>query len=132
MILNNKIWQQTVAAAIVAVAGKAAWVRAIERGAKEIERASYWSFDGVTLVIKSTTSGKLYKITAEHTCEAIANGHKACKHRAAHRLMQRYLEALKVSAVEVETKRASMLDEARKAVLVRRTVKGEKYGTIDV
>jgi hypothetical protein len=32
----------------------------------------------------------------------------------------------------VETCRASMLDETDKAVLVKRTVKGEKYGTIDV
>ena len=87
MILNSQIWQQTIAAAILAVAGKAEWIRAIQRGAKEIESSRYWSVDGVTLTIKSTTSGKLYRITAEHTCEATASGFKACKHKAAHRLM---------------------------------------------
>ena len=106
MILNNQIWQQTVAAAILAVSGQAAWVRAIERAKHGIEKSAYWSFDGVTLTIKSTTSGKLYKITAEHTCEATANGHTACKHRAAHRLMVRYLERLGAAQAASETKRA--------------------------
>ena len=106
MILNSQIWKQTVATAILAATDQAAWIRAIERAVKEIEKSSYWSFDGVTLTIKSTTSGKLYKITAEHTCEATQNGFKACKHKAAHRLMVRYLERLGAAQAASETKRA--------------------------
>lgn len=132
MILNSQIWKQTVAAAILAVSGQAAWVRAIERGAKEIERASYWSFADGVLKLKSTTSGTLYVIDEQHTCEAQANGHKACKHKAAHRLMVRYLERLKAFEAQSQTAKPSMLAEANKAVLAPRTIKGEKYGGIDV
>ncbi len=147
MILNNQIWKATVAAALAVVTGNAAWVRAIERGAKEIERAAYWSFADGVLTIKSTTSGKLYRIDDQHACEATANSHKACKHRAAHRLLTRYAERLGVATAEGETKRVqncsskrghevvetqSMLIEASKAVLVKRAIEGETYGRIAV
>ena len=134
MILNSQIWKQTVAAAILAATGQAAWIRAIERAVKEIEKSAYWSFDGVTLTIKSTTSGKLYKITAEHTCEATANGFKACKHKAALRLMLRYSERLALSekARQVEQRKPSMLAASAIAPLQPPTLRGEVYNGMDV
>ncbi|MGH9836928.1 MAG: hypothetical protein ACRD9Y_28210, partial [Blastocatellia bacterium] len=98
MILNTRIWNETVNAAKAAASTSPAWLRAIERAVIEIERSRYWSFDGDVLAIISTTSKKTYKIGADHTCEACANGHTACKHRAARRLMVRYTERLQTAA----------------------------------
>jgi hypothetical protein len=91
MILNTQIFNQVVAAAKAKAANSPAWLRAINRAVIEIQRARYWAFDGETLAIESTTSRKLYRVDAAHTCEA-RNG--VCKHRAARRLLQRYTEAL--------------------------------------
>jgi hypothetical protein len=98
MILNTQIWQETINAAKQAASTSPAWLRAIDRAVVEIERSRYWSFDGSTLVIISTTSKKTYKIGADHTCEACSNGHRECKHRAARRLMVRYTERLQNAA----------------------------------
>jgi hypothetical protein len=98
MILNTRIWNETVNAAKAAASHSPAWLRAIERAVVEIERSRYWSFDGSTLVIISATSKKTYKTDENHTCEACANGHTACKHRAAKRLMERYTERLTKAA----------------------------------
>jgi hypothetical protein len=146
MILNSSIWQQTISEAKAKSADKPAILRAIDRAVKEIEHSAYWSFDGQTLRLKSTTSAKLYVVDDGHTCEAQS---KTCKHHIARRLMLRYTQALGVAAAEVETKRvqnwstgrghevvetrkASMLTAAGKAVLVKRTVRGEMYNGIDV
>jgi hypothetical protein len=98
MILNTKVWAETINAAKAAASTSPAWLRAIERAVIEIEKSKYWSFDGSTLVIISTTSKKTYRINENHTCEACANGHAACKHRAARRLMVRYTERLQTAA----------------------------------
>ncbi len=102
IILNSKIWAATVSGAKAKAANSPEWLRAIERADREIQRSKYWAFDAQTGVLKlmSTTSGKLYTITADHTCEATANGRKACKHKAAHRLMLRYVEKLGVASAE--------------------------------
>jgi hypothetical protein len=89
-------------------------------------------------------------VDESHTCEAQS---KTCKHHIARRLLARYTCNLGVAAVEVETKRVinwsaerghevvetkhatvkpSVADEARKAALVRRTVRGEMCNGIDV
>ncbi len=110
MLLNSQIWQETINAAKAAASTSPAWLRAIERAVIEIERSRYWSFDGSTLVIISTTSKKTYRIDEHHTCEACANGHSACKHRAARRLMIRYRERLQTATpawVKVMTDRAA-------------------------
>jgi hypothetical protein len=91
MLLNSKIWQETVNAAKAAASTSPAWLRAIDRAVIEIERSRYWSFDGDTLTIISTTSKKTYRIGADHTCEARGG---ICKHRGARRLIQRYTERL--------------------------------------
>lgn len=102
MILNSSIWQQTINEAKAKSAGKPAILRAIDRAVTEIERSAYWSFDGQTLRIQSTTSRKLYVVNDGHTCEAQS---KTCKHHIARRLMLCYPQRLGVAAAEAETKR---------------------------
>jgi cobalamin biosynthesis Mg chelatase CobN len=121
MILNSQIWQATISEAKTLSANNPAILRAIARAMVEIERSAYWSFDGQTLRIKSTTSRKLYVVDEGHTCETQS---KTCKHHIARRVLARCTCNLGAAAVEVETKRASMLIEAGKAVMVRRTVRG--------
>lgn len=91
MILNTAIFTATVAEAKAKAANYPAWIRAIDRAVVEIERARYWSFADGVLTLISTTSGKRYVIDDAHECEAKG---KACKHRAARRLMLRYTERL--------------------------------------
>jgi hypothetical protein len=146
MLLNQTIWKQTVSDAKTKSAGNAALLRAIDRAVNEIERSIYWAFADGVLKIKSTTSRKLYVVDDGHTCEAQS---KTCKHHIARRLMLRYTQTLSISVAKVETKhvqnwqrgkgveivetkRASMLDEARKATLVKRTVRGEMCNGVDV
>jgi hypothetical protein len=158
MILNSQIWQATIETAKTKSANNAYILRAIDRAVTEIERAAYWSFSDGVLTIKSTTSGKLYKVGDEHKCEAHQK-YAVCKHQVARRLMQRYLEALQVAAVEAETKRAenveheritvsdaqgvkaihgeirrapSMLDEASRATMGARPLRGEMHNGMDV
>jgi hypothetical protein len=59
MIRNSQIWQTTINEAKTLSANNATILRAIGRAVVEIERSAYWSFDGQTLRIKSTTSRKL-------------------------------------------------------------------------
>jgi hypothetical protein len=103
MILNSQIWQQTISDAKAKSAHNPAILRAIDRAVKEIEKSSYWSFDGQTLRLQSTTSRKLYVVDDAHTCEAQS---KTCKHHIARRLMLRYTQRLAVAAAKVETKKA--------------------------
>ncbi|HKQ76711.1 MAG TPA: hypothetical protein VJ810_23655 [Blastocatellia bacterium] len=115
MILNTQIWQQTVSAAKVAASNNPQWLRAIERADLEIRRSRYWAFDGSTLTIQSTTSKKLYRVDGNHTCDAIANGHKACRHRAARQLMIRYTERLNAAPLpakaDAKIERATLITE---------------------
>src|SRR5690242_4599188 len=91
MILNTAIFTATIAAAKTAAANRPEVLRALDRAVIEITRSAYWSFDGQTLAIQSTTSRKLYKVDAAHTCEARS---KVCKHHIARLLMVQYSERL--------------------------------------
>lgn len=106
MLLNTKIFNATVETARIKSANNPAMLRAIDRAVREISRSKYWAYDSTANVLKiiSTSSSKLYVIDDKHTCEAIENGHKFCKHAVARRLMQRYTEALGVTAAEGENK----------------------------
>lgn len=158
ILLNTKIWTATVEEAKSKAANSPAWLRAIEKADVQARRGKYWAFDSTTGVLKvmSSSSSKLYTITAgEHSCDATQNGHKACWHRALYRLMQRYAEALGASAIEAEAVRVQnwsarqgheikeypritiapalpKLTEANAAAFVPKTLKGEKYGGIDI
>lgn len=117
MIINSKIFTATIAAAKAKCAGNAALLRSIDRAVVEITKAPYWSFDGQTLVIISTTSGERYTITDDHVCPARS---KTCKHLVARRLMQRYYEALADAdaapqAAPVAEDRAALIADVEKA-----------------
>lgn len=95
ILLNTKIWAQTVTAALLTVGEATAWGRAIKRAQREIEKTAYWSFAGGVLKLKSTTSGKLYEVTRTgHRCEATEKSGACCKHVCALRLIERYIERL--------------------------------------
>jgi hypothetical protein len=136
MFLNTKVWQQVVAAALAAVGNNLAWKRAVERGAREIERSRYWRFADGVLRIQSTSSKKFYDVDANHTCEATRNGHRACKHRAAHRLMMRYVEALAAldapTPTPAQPTRAQREAERNNAVLVKPQPSGLRYNGVDI
>ena len=153
MLLNTLVFGQVVAVAKAAAAGNPALLRAIARAVVEINRAKYWAYDSQAdvLKLKSTSSGKLYIVDNTHTCEALANGHKFCKHTVARRLLKRYAEKLNAATVEVETKAVcnwssrtghevvetkrqtvSTLAKAEAAVYVPRTLKGETYAGVAI
>jgi len=132
MLLNSKIWSDTISAAKAAASTSPAWLRAIERAVIEIEKAKYWSFDGQTLTIQSTTSKKLYRVDENHTCEAVANGHTACRHRAARRLMQRYTERLNAGASSPVPAPAPAPVPARIERRIERERTGRKYEVVYV
>lgn len=93
-MLKEQIWQQVVTTAILAASSKAAWMRAIQQGAREIERAADWSLVDGVLMLRRSAGGKLYCIDDQHTCGVAARRSKCCKHIAARRLAQRYVEKL--------------------------------------
>ncbi len=101
MLINTRIFNQTVETAKAKSANNPAMLRAIDRAVVEINRSKYWAYDSQTNVLKlmSTTSSKLYVIDDTHTCDAKS---KTCKHAVARRLMQRYTEALGVVSAEGE------------------------------
>lgn len=111
MIINTKIFNQTVATAKAKCAGNAALLRSIDRAVTEIEKAKYWSFADGVLTIISTTSGERYVIDDTHTCPARS---KTCKHLVARRLMQRYYEAL-AAAAPVADERAVLIADVERA-----------------
>jgi hypothetical protein len=109
IILNSNIWAATVEEAKAKAAHSPEWLRTIEKADKQIRRARYWAYDATKgeLKLMSASKSDIYTITADaHTCPAIENGHKACYHRAAHRLMVLYVSRLNAASVEVETKTA--------------------------
>jgi hypothetical protein len=117
VILNSLIFAATIAAAKTAAANRPEIIRAINRAVVEITKAAYWSFDGETLAIQSTTSKKLYKVDAAHTCEAKS---KVCKHHIARLLMIRYSGRLATAPV------AAVADE-RAALLAKIETAWSKY-----
>lgn len=70
------------------------WINAIARAIREIETNAFLSFEpeNKTLLIMSlNTSGNLYEANGKCQCRAFEFGH-GCWHRAACRLIIRYLE----------------------------------------
>jgi hypothetical protein len=129
MILNTRIWTETINAAKAAASTSPAWLRAIDRAVIEIEKAKYWAFDGDTLTIISTTSGKMYHINDAHTCEAKGG---ICKHRAARRLMMRYTERLNGGASSPAPAAAPAPMPARIVRRVEYEQTGRKYEVVYV
>jgi len=132
MLLNSKIWNETITTAKAAASTSPAWLRAIERAVVEVGKAKYWAFDGQTLTLQSTTSKKLYRVDKSHSCEACANGHSACKHRAARRLMLRYTERLNAGVSSPAPAAAPAPVPARVERRIERERTGRKYEVVYV
>lgn len=71
------------------------WVNAIAKAVVEIENNPFmtWQADAKSLLILSEKSGKVYEANGVCQCEAFNQGYP-CYHRAAARLVQRYLETM--------------------------------------
>jgi len=96
MILNTRIWTETVNAAKAAASTSPAWLRAIDRAVIEIERSRYWSFaDGILTIIQ--------RQDIPHR--------PACSHRAARRLMLPYTERLNAQPAPTASRKACGLTD---------------------
>lgn len=69
------------------------WINAIAKAVVEIENNPFmtYSHDSHSLLIMSATSGNVYNANGTCQCKAFEQGYP-CKHRAAARLIQRYIE----------------------------------------
>jgi hypothetical protein len=69
------------------------WINAIAKAVVEIENNPFMTYnhDSHSLLICSETSGEIYTANGTCQCKAFANGFP-CKHRAASRLIQIYVE----------------------------------------
>lgn len=67
------------------------WINAINKAVAELTTNPYVNWQDGGLLILSETSGNIYTANGICQCVAYANGHP-CRHRAAARLVQRYLE----------------------------------------
>lgn len=72
------------------------WINAIAKAVIEIENNPFMSFDADThsLLICSDTSGAIYTANGTCQCKAYLKGFP-CRHRAAARLVARYLETVR-------------------------------------
>lgn len=83
--------QQVVQDAFDKVACSRRWQIAIVKAKQQIEENPYMHFDGGALLILSP-SGGIYSVNGSCQCKAYANG-QPCWHRAAARLVERYMQA---------------------------------------
>jgi hypothetical protein len=69
------------------------WINAIAKAVIEIESNPFMSYDSDSrsLLMLSETSGEIYQANGSCQCRAFNEGFP-CRHRAAARLIQRYLE----------------------------------------
>jgi hypothetical protein len=68
------------------------WQMAIARAKGELESNPYMHFDGRALLVLSP-SGEIYSANGTCQCQAFQHGQQPCWHRAAARLVERYLQA---------------------------------------
>ena len=95
MILNTRIWNETVDAAKVAAANSLPWLRAIERATAQLETNPCIT-ELLAGVLITSPSGKTYLANGKCQCDAYRYG-RACWHRAASQLINRYNDALNAS-----------------------------------
>lgn len=72
------------------------WITAIGKAVAEIESNPFmtYDFDSHSLLILSETSGEIYTANGTCQCKAFSEGFP-CRHRAAARLIQRYVETVR-------------------------------------
>ena len=86
---TNKL-QQVAQAAFDKVYGQRRWEVAITKAKVQIEENHFMHFDGGALLILSP-SNEIYRANGTCQCKAYRNG-QPCWHRAAARLIKRYME----------------------------------------
>lgn len=91
LTINQDRMQRVVQEAFDKVAGSLRWQMAIVKATQQIEENPYMHYDGRALLILSP-SGEIYSANGSCQCKAYTNG-QPCWHRAAARLVERYLEA---------------------------------------
>ncbi len=82
--------EQVVQEAFNKASGNRRWEIAIVKAKQQLESNPYMHYDGRALLILSP-SGEIYSANGSCQCKAYANG-QPCWHRAAARLVMRYLE----------------------------------------
>jgi hypothetical protein len=92
MNIEETKMQQVVREAFDKVSGSRRWQAAIVRAKQQLEENPYMHFDGHALLILSS-SGEIYNANGACQCKAYANG-QPCWHRAAARLVERYIQTL--------------------------------------
>ena len=91
MNLDQHTLSAVVETALVAVNGNKRWSNAIRKAAQELQDNPYMHWTGQLLLMLSE-SGEIYEANGRCQCKAFASG-QPCRHRAAARLVQRYMEA---------------------------------------
>jgi hypothetical protein len=91
MNIDQSRMQQVVQEAFDKVSGSRRWQIAIVKAKQQIEENPYIHFDGRALLILSP-SGEIYSANGSCQCKAYTNG-QPCWHRAAARLVERYIQA---------------------------------------
>ncbi len=90
--LNETKLAGVVDAALSTVKGDSRWTNAILKAEEILTSGNpYIHFTGHSLLMLSD-SGEIYEANGTCQCQAFTQG-KACKHRAAYKLMKRYSEA---------------------------------------
>lgn len=90
MNVDAERMQAVIQEAFDKVNGNRRWQTAIAKAKQQLETNPYIHFDGAALLILSD-SNEIYRANGTCQCKAYANG-KPCWHRAAARLVERYME----------------------------------------
>lgn len=90
MNLDAERMQAVIQEAFDRVGGNRRWQTAIAKARQQFEENPYMHFDGRALLILSP-SGEIYTANGTCQCKAYAQGFP-CWHRAAARLVERYME----------------------------------------
>jgi hypothetical protein len=90
MNLNEEKLAKVVQDAFDKVAGSRRWQTAIVKAKRQLEENPFIHFDGEALLILSP-SNEIYRANGVCQCKAFEQG-VPCWHRAAMRLVQRYME----------------------------------------
>ena len=90
MNIDQNRMKQVVQEAFDKVSGLRRWQTAIVKAKQQIEENPYLYFDGRALLVLSP-SGEIYSANGTCQCKAFVNG-QPCWHRAAARLVERYMQ----------------------------------------
>lgn len=91
MNIEQSKMEQVIQEAFNKVSGNRKWEVAIVKAKQQLESNPYMHYDGHALLILSP-SGEIYSANGSCQCKAFMHG-APCWHRAAARLVERYMES---------------------------------------